>query len=80
MFCFYILSSLSGTLYIGLRDDPARRVSAHKLGLVDSPTQKIEVNRLMCFQTFRKADNAAARKRQLKKWSWDPSLRSGLKP
>jgi predicted GIY-YIG superfamily endonuclease len=38
MFFVYILTSLSGTLYVGLTDDLRRRVEEHKLGLADAKT------------------------------------------
>ena len=64
----YILSSLSGTLYVGLTDNLRRRVTEHKLGLVDGFTKKYSVNRLMYFEIFHDAFSAAARERQIKKY------------
>ena len=68
MFYVYILASLSGTLYVGLTDHLRRRVEEHKLGLVDSFTKKYKVNRLMYYEIFRDAENAAQRERQIKKY------------
>jgi putative endonuclease len=68
MFYVYILASLSGTLYVGLTDDLRRRVNEHKLGLVDSFTNKYGVNRLMYFEVFRDAEAAAKREHQIKKY------------
>jgi putative endonuclease len=68
LFYVYILASLSGTLYIGLTDDLRRRMDEHKLGLVDSFTKKYGINRLMYFEVFHDAENAAQRERQLKKF------------
>ena len=68
MFFVYILSSLSGTLYVGLTDDLRRRVEEHKLGLVDSFTKKYNVNRLMYYETFHDAKIAEKRELQMKKW------------
>ena len=53
---------------MGLTDDLRRRVEEHKLGLVDSFTTKYRVNRLMYFETFRNAESAAQRERQIKKY------------
>jgi len=68
--CFYvyILSSLSGTLYVGVTDDLNRRVMEHKSGLTDGFTKKYGVNRLMYYEVFRDTANAAARERQIKKF------------
>jgi putative endonuclease len=68
MFFVYILSSLSGTLYVGLTDDLRRRIEEHKLGLVDSFTKKYHVNRLMYYETFHNSEIAGERERQIKKW------------
>lgn len=66
MFYVYILSSLSGTLYVGLTDDLRRRIKEHKLGLFDGFTKRYKVNRLMYFEIFRDADIAEQRERQIK--------------
>ena len=68
MFFVYILTSLSGTLYVGLTDDLRRRVQEHKLGLVDSFTKKYNVNRLMYYETFHDSNLAENRELQMKKW------------
>ena len=68
LFYVYILSSLSGTLYVGLTDHLRRRMEEHRLGLVDSFTKKYHVNRLMYFEVFRDAENAEKRERQIKKF------------
>ena len=69
MFYVYILASLTGTLYVGLTDNLKRRVEEHKLGLVDSFTKKYHINRLMYYEIFHDAENAAQRERQIKKYS-----------
>jgi len=69
MYYVYILASLSGTLYVGLTDNLKRRMEEHKLGIYDGFTKKYKVNRLMYFEIFRDADNAAKRERQIKKYS-----------
>jgi len=67
-FTYYILASLTGTLYVGLTDDLPRRVEEHRLGIVDSFTKKYKVNRLMYFEVFRDAESAQKRERQIKKF------------
>ena len=67
-FYVYILSSLSGTLYVGLTDNLKKRIEEHRLGLVDSFTKKYKVNRLMYYEIFRDADAAADREKQIKKF------------
>jgi putative endonuclease len=68
VFCVYILSSLTGTLYVSLTDDLRRRIREHKLGLFDGFTKRYKVNRLMYFEIFRDAKVAEQRERQIKKF------------
>lgn len=67
-FYVYLLSSLSGTLYVGLTDNLRQRILEHKLGTYDGFTKRYEVNRLMYFETFRSSVVARARERQVKKY------------
>jgi putative endonuclease len=68
--CFfvYILSSLSGTLYVGLTDDLRKRISEHKAGTFDGFTKKYNVNRLMYFETISTSKAAELREEQIKKY------------
>jgi putative endonuclease len=65
---WYLLASLSGTLYAGLTDNLWKRVQEHKAGLFDGFTRKHKVNRLMYYETFRDSTMAAHRELQIKKW------------
>ena len=69
VFFVYILSSLSGTLYVGLTDDLPLRMMQHKNGEYDGFTKKYEVNRLMYYEGFTDSNAAAAREKQIKKYS-----------
>jgi putative endonuclease len=64
----YILSSLSGTLYVGLTDDLSRRLHEHREGLVDAFTRRYNIHRLMYYEIFRDAGNAEGREKQIKKF------------
>ncbi|HJX85686.1 MAG TPA: GIY-YIG nuclease family protein [Candidatus Angelobacter sp.] len=64
----YILSSLSGTLYVGLTDDLRHRMTQHKAGTFDGFTKKYKVDRLMYFEIFAEDKVAADREIQVKKW------------
>jgi putative endonuclease len=64
----YILSSLRGTLYVGLTDNLWKRVQEHKDGVFDGFTRKYKINRLMYFETYDIATIAADRERKIKKW------------
>ena len=64
----YILSSMSGTLYVGLTDNLRQRILEHKLGTYDGFTKRYGVNRLMYFETFRDSRAAEQREKQIKKY------------
>jgi len=69
LFFVYILSSLSGTLYVGMTDDLPLRMSQHRNGTYDGFTKKYRVHRLMYYEVFGDPHAAAARERQIKKYS-----------
>ncbi|OIO47307.1 MAG: hypothetical protein AUJ28_00965 [Parcubacteria group bacterium CG1_02_37_51] len=48
-FYVYIMASNTGTLYIGVTNDLARRIEAHKNGQVEGFTKKYSCNRLLSF-------------------------------
>jgi putative endonuclease len=64
----YIVSSKSGTLYIGVTNDLKRRMYEHKHGLVEGFTKKYKVNRLVYYEETSEIDVAIAREKQLKRW------------
>jgi putative endonuclease len=69
-FYVYILASrIGGTLYIGVTNDPIRRVAEHRLKSVKGFTKKYEVDKLVYFEQFDDAENAIGREKQLKKWN-----------
>lgn len=64
----YILSSLSGTLYVGLTDNLRTRLTQHQNGTFDGFTKKYKVNRLMYYESYSDPLAAERRERQLKKF------------
>ena len=64
----YILSSLRGTLYIGVTNNLVRRVHQHKSKLMPGFTARYDVDRLMYYETFGDIRDAIAREKQLKGW------------
>jgi putative endonuclease len=76
-FYVYILASrIGGTLYIGVTNDPVRRVGEHKLKIAESFTKQYEVTRLVYFEIFDQIEHAIHREKRLKKWprAWKISL------
>jgi putative endonuclease len=69
VFFVYILASLTGTLYVGLTDDLPLRMLQHRHGTYAGFTKKHHVNRLMYFEGYADSNSAAARGRQIKKYS-----------
>jgi len=65
----YIMASERKTLYIGVTNDVARRVTEHKDKLVKGFTQKYNVTHLVYFEEFENIDEAIDREKQLKKWN-----------
>ena len=46
----YIMTSPSGTLYVGITNNLQRRVYEHKHGLIEGFTKKYKVSRLVYFE------------------------------
>lgn len=67
-FYVYILSSLSGTLYIGVTNNLPKRVAQHKRGDCEGFTKDYGVDRLVYFERFTQIGQAIAREKQLKGW------------
>jgi putative endonuclease len=73
MYHVYILASgRYGTLYIGMTNDPARRLDEHRTGKGSEFAHKYRVFRLVYVESFERPIDAIAREKQLKKWnrSW----------
>ena len=68
-FNVYMLASRSGTLYIGVTNNLARRMYEHKEGLVPGFTKRYRIHWLVYFEEFDRATDAIAREKQLKGWS-----------
>ena len=65
----YIVSSLTGTLYIGMTNSIERRMWEHKSGEFEGFASKYKCNRLVYFERFDDVKKAIAREKQLKGWS-----------
>ena len=73
-FYVYLLSSLSGTPYIGLTDNLPLRMVQHRNGAFDGFTKRYRVHRLMYFETFQDPAAAAKREVQIKKFRREKKL------
>jgi putative endonuclease len=68
-YCVYIMSSLSGTLYVGFTRNLHKRVFEHKFHLREGFTAKYEAERLLYWASYDDVHKAIAREKQLKGWS-----------
>lgn len=64
----YIVSSLTGTLYIGMTNSIERRMWQHKSGELEGFASKYKCNRLVYFESFDDVKKAIDREKQLKGW------------
>ena len=73
-FWVYILTSRTGTLYIGITGYIDRRISQHKMDSIEGFTKKYKVHRLVYYETFDYVLNAIRREKQLKGWRRDKKI------
>jgi len=64
----YILTSRSGTLYIGVTNNIERRMREHKSGEFEGFASQYHCTRLVHLEGFDDVRNAIAREKQLKGW------------
>ena len=69
-FYAYIMSNISWRpLYVGFTSNLIRRVWEHKTNAFGGYTGRYRIDRLVYYETFRYANNAINREKELKKWS-----------
>ena len=65
----YILANKGcTTLYIGITNNMSRRLYQNRYGKVNGFTKRYHLNRLVCLEHFRSANDAIACENQLKGW------------
>ena len=64
----YIMSSLSGTLYIGMTNNLLKRVFEHRFHRIEGFTDKWNIERLVYCESFDEVARAINREKQLKGW------------
>jgi len=68
----YILASRRyGTLYIGMTNDLASRLSLHRRGLGSKFVRRYKVFRLVYVESYDRPEDAICREKQLKNWNRD---------
>ena len=64
----YILSSRSGTLYVGITGFFEQRVHQHKYDSIEGFTKKYRCHRLVYYESYQDVQVAIAREKQVKRW------------
>jgi putative endonuclease len=67
-FWVYILSSRSGTLYVGITGFFERRIHQHNYDSIKGFTKKYKVHRLVYYESHQDVQVAIAREKQVKRW------------
>ena len=82
-FYVYILASgRNGTLYVGVTNNLARRVTEHKSGAVPGFTRQYGVDQLVYFEEYASVLEAREREYKMKRWrrDWKLELIEKLNP
>ena len=67
-FVYILASQRNGTLYTGVTNDLARRVSEHKQDLTPGFTTEHRVKTLVWFETHDSIESAITREKRIKRW------------
>jgi putative endonuclease len=67
-FWVYILTSRTGTLYVGITGYLGTRILHHKIDSIEGFTQKYQVHRLVYYESYQYVQTAIRREKQLKGW------------
>ncbi|MBA5775795.1 GIY-YIG nuclease family protein [Stappia sp. F7233] len=68
-YLYIVASGVGGTLYIGVTNDLARRISEHREGIGSAFARRYSVHRLVYYEHFMDVGAAIAREKQLKRWN-----------
>src|SRR5262249_29911347 len=67
-FWVYILTSRTGTLYVGVTGFIDDRIAQHKIDSIEGFTKKYQVHRLVYYESYQYVNTAIGREKQLKGW------------
>ncbi|GMO96228.1 GIY-YIG nuclease family protein [Bradyrhizobium sp. TM239] len=81
-FVYILASQRNGTLCVGVTNDLARRMAAHKAKRVPRFTKQYGVTLLVYFESYESILEARAREHSLKRWrrAWKLKLIEDLNP
>jgi len=64
----YIMTNHTKTLYTGITNNLARRVSEHRQGIGSIFTKKYKITQLVYYEVYENIWDAIAREKQIKSW------------
>jgi putative endonuclease len=64
----YMMSSITGTLHIGITGDFYKKILQHKAGEIEGFSSTYKCVRLVYYEAFDDVRRAIAREKQLKRW------------
>ena len=70
----YMLTNRTGSIYVGVTNDLARRLWEHRSGLVPGFTQRYNMDRLIYYEAFDRVEHAIDREKQIKRWRREKKL------
>ena len=73
-FWVYILSSRTGTLYVGITGFFDRRIHQHKYDTIEGFTRKYRIHRLVYYESYQNVQVAISREKQIKRWRRDKKI------
>ena len=68
MWVYILTNARNGTLYTGVTNDLARRVSEHREGAADGFTKRYGLKTLVWFERHATAEQAIVREKKIKRW------------
>ena len=68
-FVYIMASKRNGTLYIGVTNNPAKRVYEHKNNIFDGFTKQYNVKTLVYYEKYDDIQKAITREKRMKKWN-----------
>jgi putative endonuclease len=79
---YIITNKAKGTFYIGITSNLRRRITEHKLGLIEGFSKKYNLTKLIYFEQFQYVEDAIQREKKLKRWKkeWKCDLIENLNP
>jgi len=81
-FIYILTNKVNGTLYVGMTENLARRVSEHKAGLAEGFTKKYGCRLLVYYEVADDFESALRREKTIKKWSrqWKLNVINEMNP